>query len=195
MQLSLSQCPVYPLLGSHIREGCPSLAPARAHKSGRKGAALVAATACAVSLVSWHTVSYCSFQLGTPSSSAERTHGEAVVVGGGIQDSPPVNHRAGNSRWDPDWPQGRPCSCSGPGGRPLQACPQQAVKPFEKLASIYRAELPDCGRLAFPWSQSLDRCPSSAGCLHRSQMSVLTKITLSLSPGGPGFLRALRGPG
>lgn len=79
------------------------------------------------------------------------TDGEAVVVGGGIQDSPPVNHRAGNSRWDPDWPQGRPCSCSGPGGRPLQACPQQAVKPFEKLASIYRAELPDCGQTAAAW--------------------------------------------
>lgn len=31
--LSLSQCPVYPFLGSHIREGCPSLTPARAHKS------------------------------------------------------------------------------------------------------------------------------------------------------------------
>lgn len=36
----------------------------------------MAATACAVSLVSWHTVSYCSFQLGTPSSSAERTQME-----------------------------------------------------------------------------------------------------------------------
>lgn len=43
---------------------------------GREGAALVATTACAVSLVSWHTVSYCSFQLRTPSSSAERTQME-----------------------------------------------------------------------------------------------------------------------
>lgn len=33
VQLSLNQCPVYPFLGSHIREGCPSLTPARAHKS------------------------------------------------------------------------------------------------------------------------------------------------------------------
>lgn len=34
--------------------------------------------------------------------------GKAVVAGGGVQDSPPANPRAGDSRWDPDWPRDTP---------------------------------------------------------------------------------------
>lgn len=144
--------PSLPTPGPTHQAGLPLAGPCQGTQvRGREGTAQVAATACAASLVSWHSFLLLLSARDTLLICRKDTDGEAVVVGGGVQDSPPVNHRAGNSRWDPDWPQGRPCSCSGPGGRPLQACPQQAVKPFEKLASICRAELPDCGQTAAAW--------------------------------------------
>lgn len=73
VQSNLSQHPVYPCLGSHIREGHPRWPlPGHTSRRKRKGSASGSHGLRCVPH-SWHPVSYCSFQLGTPSSSAERT--------------------------------------------------------------------------------------------------------------------------
>ena len=84
----------------------------------------------------------------------------------GPQISPPAHHGAGSSRWNPERPEGRPCPRSSPDCGPSRCLQSRNSRaPFPTAAG--------------PWPQ----------------MSVLTKITLSLSPWGPGFLRARRGRG
>lgn len=183
--------PSLPIPGLTHQGGPPLTAPCQGTKvRGREGAASVAAMAGAVSLVSWHTVSYCSFQLWTPASSAERQWWQ-VEESKTVPLPIPEQGTAGGTQIGP----GTPLFLSWSWREALTGLPTIGHAAFREAGQCLQRELLDCGCLAFPWSQSLDSCPSLASCLHRPQMSVLTKITLSLSPWGPGFLRALGGPG
>lgn len=72
----------------------------------KRGAALVAAMACCTPQKLAQFL-IAPLSLGHPLH-LQKGHRWRGSGGKGPQDSPPANHRAGNSRWDPDWLQGCP---------------------------------------------------------------------------------------
>lgn len=70
-------------------------------------------------------------------------------------------------------------STSGPGHKRPQRPPEKPVSAKRELLGPWPPSL--------PLLQQLDHCPSLASCLQRSQMNVLTKITLTLPPVGTRF--------
>lgn len=70
----------------------------------------------------------------------------------GPQDSPPANHRAGNSRWDPDWPQGCPTMFQS-WTKALRGLPTIGCVTFQEASKcLQRQSGWNCSRLVSPWS-------------------------------------------
>lgn len=97
--------PSLPIVGLTHQGELALTVPFQGTQVKKRGAVLAAAMACCTPQKLAQFL-IAPLSLG-PSSSAERTQMESSG-GKGPQDSPHANHRAGNSRWDPDWPQGCP---------------------------------------------------------------------------------------
>lgn len=177
--------PSLPIVGLTHQGELALTVPFQGTQVKKIGAALAAAMACCTPQKLAQFL-IAPLSLGHPLH-LQKEHRWRGSGGKGPQDTPPANHRAGNSRWDPDWPQGCPIHvpvlAKGPHRPPHnRLCDISRSQPRSTEAELLELQPP-----GLPLAIVTGILPIFGQLPQGPQMSIFTKITLSLSPVGSRF--------